>query len=71
MTKDSQLAEDIRDFVPYYNSQRYHESLGNVTPDDVYSGAREEIVEKGRKLKEQTLARRKTINLGKEADPVT
>ena len=66
-----ELAQDVRDFVLYYNSQRYHEALGNVTPDDVYSGTREEILGKRRKLKKQTLARRKAINLGKEADPVT
>ncbi|MHC4629322.1 MAG: DDE-type integrase/transposase/recombinase [Planctomycetota bacterium] len=66
-----ELAEDVRDFVIYYNSQRYHEALGNVTPDDVYFGRREGILKKRRKLKKQTLARRKAINLGKEADPIS
>ena len=66
-----ELAEDVRDFVLYYNSQRYHEALGNVTPDDVYFGQKEEILKKRREIKQQTLAKRKTINLGKEADPVT
>jgi len=28
----SQLAEAIDDFVEYYNNQRYHESLDNMTP---------------------------------------
>ena len=66
-----ELAEEVRDFVLYYNSQRYHEALGNVTPDDVYFGRKEEILKERRKLKQQTLARRKAINLGKEADPIT
>jgi len=66
-----ELAEEVRDFVLCYNSKRCHEALGNVTPDKVYFGRKKEILKERRKLKQQTLARRKAINLGKEADPVT
>lgn len=62
--KDAALAEDICPFVVYYNSQRYHEALGNVTLDDVYYGRREMILEARRKLKVETLVRRKAVNLG-------
>jgi putative transposase len=55
----SELKRAIAEWVEYYNHQRYHEALENVTPADVYFGRDKEIIKKRDKLKEQTLALRR------------
>ena len=55
----SELERAIAEWVEYYNNQRYHESLENVTPADVYFGREKEIIKKRNKLKEQSLALRR------------
>lgn len=55
----SELEQAIAEWVEYYNNQRYHESLENVTPADVYFGREKEIIKKRNKLKEQSLALRR------------
>jgi putative transposase len=34
----------IGEFDAYYNHERYHESLKNVTPADMYYGRQEQIL---------------------------
>ena len=39
----SELEKAIVQWVKYYNERRFHESLDNLTPRDVYLGQGEEI----------------------------
>jgi len=57
-----QLRAAIEAFVQYYNNERYHESLGNLTPADVYFGRGREIKIQRHLTKMKTLKERRTIN---------
>ena len=56
-----QLESVIGRFVEYYNHQRYHESLNNLTPADVYYGRGTNILRMRRKSKQQTLNERRRL----------
>jgi len=53
------LEMQIWAFVDYYNHQRYHESLNNVTPADVYFGRDKDIIRERRRIKKQTIQSRR------------
>jgi len=53
------LNAQIEAFVDHYNHQRYHESLNNVTPSDVYFGRAQAILNKRERIKQNTLETRR------------
>ena len=53
------LKAEIESFVEYYNYERYHESLDNVTPADVYTGRAAKIIDQRQRIKERTMKLRK------------
>ncbi|WP_353628670.1 IS3 family transposase (plasmid) [Sulfitobacter sp. TCYB15] len=53
------LEQQIGAFVDYYNNQRYHASLNNVTPADVYFGRDKVILREREKIKKLTIRQRR------------
>ena len=62
-----ELEAALRDFVAYYNNERYHESLDNVTPADVYFGRQHAVLTERDKIKRLTMKRRKKEYLASKA----
>jgi len=53
------LELEIGNFVSHYNHHRYHESLNNLTPADVYFGRGEAILLERERIKRNTLQTRR------------
>lgn len=49
------LEHEIDQSIEYYNHQRYHGSLNNLTPADVYFGRGNAVIVKRRNIKLKTL----------------
>ena len=54
-----ELEAALEKFVTRYNNQRYHESLKNLTPADMYFGRADEILKIRQQIKCETIKRRK------------
>lgn len=57
-----ELKKAVNEAITIYNATP-HESLGNVSPNDVYAGRKEEILKRRQEKKRLTLERRKKYNL--------
>ena len=65
------LSRTIDRFYRFYNYERYHEALGDVTPADVYFGRDREILARRKALKSRTLEeRRERYRAWKKAEKV-
>lgn len=56
---DAQIEAQIEACVEDDNTQRYHESLGNLTPADVTFGRAEQILKQREEIKRKTLNKRR------------
>lgn len=46
----------------HYNTRRYHESLNNLTPEDVYLGRGQAILNEREKIKRATMQSRRELH---------
>ena len=53
------LEASISSFVEHYNHRRYHESIGNLTPADVYFGRAQTILLQRKRIKKNTIQNRR------------
>jgi len=61
------LEAQVAAFVEHYNNHRAHESLGNLTPADVYFGRGEAILRERGCIKRQTIQHRRLLHQSKAA----
>jgi transposase InsO family protein len=61
------LEARIGDFVAHYNHLRYHESIANLTPADVYFGRGQTILLERERIKRQTIQNRRLHHRGQAA----
>jgi putative transposase len=55
----SDLERQVGAFVEHYNHVRYHESIDNLTPADVYFGRAGTILAERQRIKRDTIANRR------------
>lgn len=53
------LERAVANFVDHYNHRRYHESLDNLTPADVYFGRGQKILDMRKEIKRKTIEQRR------------
>ena len=56
------LEAQIGRFIEYHNHQRYHESLDNLTPADVYIGRGRAILQERHRIKQKTIEHRRLLH---------
>jgi hypothetical protein len=57
-----ELIDQLDLFIEYYNNNRYHEALQNLTPADVYYDRGRDILSRRKRVKKNTMLQRRRYN---------
>ena len=57
-----ELSNRIEQFIHHYNTRRYHESLNNLTPEDVYTGRGQATLARRESIKRNTMDIRRRLH---------
>jgi hypothetical protein len=63
--------DEVRGFVSYLKHKRYHESLDNLTPADIFYAQGNRILEQRAFIKQNTLAMRKQMHSANQTRSLT
>ena len=63
----SDLERAVASFLDHYNHRRYHESLDNLTPADVYFERGARILKRRENIKRQTIEQRRRQHISAAA----
>ena len=55
------LKARIAEFVNYRNTERNHESVDSLSPEDVYTGRRQMVLNRRRRIKQKTIEQRRRL----------
>ena len=57
----SEARAGLKRYISFYNTERYHESLNKLTPEDVYTGRGQTVLNQRQRIKQKTLAERRWL----------
>ena len=57
----SEARAGLKRYISFYNTERYHESLNKLTPEDVYTGRGQTVLNQRQRIKQKTMAERRRL----------
>jgi putative transposase len=55
------LKASVDEFLKYYNNERYHQSLDNLTSEDVYAGRGQAVPDRRKRIEQKIIKERRSL----------